>query len=55
GLTGWAQINYGYAGTVADNALKLQWDLYYIKHQSPWLDVLIMLRTIPVIIGLRGT
>lgn len=55
GLTGWAQVNYGYAGTVADNALKLQWDLYYIKHQSLWMDVLIMIRTLPVIFGFRGT
>lgn len=55
GLTGWAQVNYGYAGTVADNALKLQWDLYYIKHQSLWMDLLIIIRTIPVIFGFRGT
>jgi exopolysaccharide biosynthesis polyprenyl glycosylphosphotransferase len=55
GLTGWAQVNYGYAGTVADTALKLQWDLYYIKNQSLWLDLLIIIRTVPVILGFRGT
>ncbi len=54
GLTGWAQVNYGYAATVADAALKLQWDLYYIKHRSAWLDLLILWRTIRVIVGFKG-
>jgi exopolysaccharide biosynthesis polyprenyl glycosylphosphotransferase len=55
GLTGWAQVNYGYASTVADAALKLQWDLYYIRHRSAWLDLLILWRTIRVIVGFKGT
>lgn len=55
GITGWAQVNYGYASTVADAALKLQWDLYYIKHRSVWLDLLILARTIGVVIRLKGT
>lgn len=55
GITGWAQVNYGYTATVADAAVKLQWDLYYIKHRSLWLDVLILWRTIGVVIGLKGT
>jgi exopolysaccharide biosynthesis polyprenyl glycosylphosphotransferase len=39
GLTGWAQINYGYGSTVEDALIKLQYDLYYLKHWSPWLDI----------------
>ncbi len=54
GLTGWAQVNYGYGATVEDALIKLQYDLYYIKHQSPWLDLLIMLRTIGVVLQLKG-
>lgn len=55
GLTGWAQVNYGYSATVADAAVKLQWDLYYIKHRSPWLDFVILLRTVGVVVSGRGT
>jgi exopolysaccharide biosynthesis polyprenyl glycosylphosphotransferase len=39
GLTGWAQVNYGYADGDADTIDKLTYDLYYIKHMSPWLDL----------------
>ena len=39
GLTGWAQVNYGYADDDADTIDKLTYDLYYIKHMSPWLDL----------------
>ncbi len=54
GLTGWAQVNYGYGATVEDALVKLQYDLYYIKHQSPWLDLLVLLRTISVILRMKG-
>jgi exopolysaccharide biosynthesis polyprenyl glycosylphosphotransferase len=54
GLTGWAQVNYGYGSTVEDALIKLQYDLYYIKHQAPWLDLLIMLRTIGVVLRMKG-
>ncbi len=54
GLTGWAQVNYGYGSTVEDAMIKLQYDLYYIKHQTPWLDGLIMLRTIGVVLRMAG-
>lgn len=54
GLTGWAQINYHYGSTVEDAATKLQYDLYYVKHRSMLLDLLIMLRTIHVMVALRG-
>jgi exopolysaccharide biosynthesis polyprenyl glycosylphosphotransferase len=45
GLTGWAQINYRYGASVADARRKLQLDLYYIKHMSLELDLVILLRT----------
>lgn len=50
GVTGWAQINYRYAASIEDSYQKLQYDLYYIKHQSPLLDALIILRTIKFLI-----
>ena len=55
GLTGWAQIKYRYGNTVEDALIKLQYDLYYIKHQSLVLDLLIILRTIKVILAFKGT
>jgi len=45
GLTGWAQVKYAYASTDQDALVKLQYDLYYIKHQSFTLDILIILKT----------
>lgn len=39
GLTGWAQVNYGYADDEADTVEKLTFDLYYVKHMSVWLDL----------------
>jgi exopolysaccharide biosynthesis polyprenyl glycosylphosphotransferase len=55
GLTGWAQINYGYGRSVEDAQVKLQYDLYYIKHQSLWLELLILFRTVEVILGMKGS
>lgn len=54
GVTGWAQINYRYASNVEESAIKLEYDLYYIKHRSIWLDITIILRTMGQVIGLRG-
>jgi exopolysaccharide biosynthesis polyprenyl glycosylphosphotransferase len=54
GLTGWAQINYGYGSTVNDALIKLQYDLYYLKHGSPWLDLKILLRTFAVVLKMQG-
>jgi exopolysaccharide biosynthesis polyprenyl glycosylphosphotransferase len=54
GLTGWAQINYGYGSTVEDAAIKLQYDLYYLNHWSPWLDFKILLRTFAVVLKMQG-
>jgi len=46
GLTGWAQINYGYGITIKDEYIKLQYDIYYAKKQSLVLDMAIILKTI---------
>ncbi|HZW03303.1 MAG TPA: sugar transferase, partial [Anaerolineaceae bacterium] len=54
GLTGWAQINFGYASDAAANAVKLEYDLYYIKHRNLLLDFSILLRTFGAVFGLRG-
>jgi exopolysaccharide biosynthesis polyprenyl glycosylphosphotransferase len=54
GITGWAQINYGYAASVKATMIKLEHDLYYIKHRSLWLDLLILLRTPWTVLGFRG-
>ncbi|MGD0193557.1 MAG: sugar transferase [Candidatus Dormibacteria bacterium] len=54
GLTGWAQVNYGYGGDVGGAAIKLSYDLYYIKRQSVALDLLIMARTVFAVATLKG-
>ncbi len=54
GLTGWAQINYGYVASVTETAIKLEYDLYYIKHRSLVLDVAIILRTIGTVLSRKG-
>jgi exopolysaccharide biosynthesis polyprenyl glycosylphosphotransferase len=54
GVTGWAQINYSYGNTVDDAFIKLQYDLYYVKHRSIALDIAILLRTIKVVALQRG-
>ena len=54
GLTGWAQINYGYAATVYDTVIKLEYDLYYIKHRSLIMDIVTILRTIGTVIRRTG-
>lgn len=54
GVTGWAQVNFHYASTVEDTAVKLEYDLYYIKHRNLLLDITILIRTVGAAIGLRG-
>jgi lipopolysaccharide/colanic/teichoic acid biosynthesis glycosyltransferase len=54
GLTGWAQVNFGYASTIDETITKLEYDLYYIKHRNLITDLLILLRTPPTVLGLRG-
>jgi lipopolysaccharide/colanic/teichoic acid biosynthesis glycosyltransferase len=53
GVTGWAQINQGYAHEPDAMRSKLEYDLYYLKHCSLWLDLVIVLRTVAVVF--RGT
>lgn len=54
GITGWAQVNYEYGNSVEDSRVKLEYDLYYVKHASFYLDLLILLHTVRIIIGLKG-
>ncbi|MEW5676282.1 sugar transferase [Flavobacterium enshiense] len=54
GLTGWAQVKHSYGETIEDSLIKLQYDLYYIKHRSPFLDVNIVLKTLSTVLFFRG-
>jgi len=54
GLTGWAQVNYAYGETINDSLIKLQYDLYYIKHRSIFLDINIMFKTFSTVLFYRG-
>lgn len=54
GLTGWGQVMYRYGASVEDARTKLEYDLYYIKRQGLLLDLHILLKTVPVVIGLKG-
>lgn len=54
GITGWAQVNYGYAATIEETIVKLEYDLYYIKRRSIFMDLVILLRTPATVLGLRG-
>ena len=55
GLTGWAQVNYPYGANLEDTRMKLEYDLYYIKFYSLYLDLVIVLRTVRVcLFGVGG-
>jgi sugar transferase (PEP-CTERM system associated) len=54
GITGWAQINYPYGASIEDARHKLEYDLYYAKNYSPFLDLLILLQTIRVVLWPEG-
>lgn len=54
GITGWAQINYPYGASIEDARHKLEYDLYYAKNYTPFLDLLILLQTIRVILWGEG-
>ncbi|MGS2726889.1 sugar transferase [Psychroserpens sp. BH13MA-6] len=54
GLTGWAQVNTRYGSSVDDSLTKLQYDLYYIKHRSVFLDINIVVKTLSTILYYRG-
>ncbi len=50
GITGWAQVMQGYVGNSEETRLKIQYDFYYIKHFSLWLDLLIVFKTIRIVL-----
>ena len=54
GLAGWAQLNYPYGASVKDSLEKLKFDLYYVKHQSLLLDILILIRTVEIVLFGKG-
>jgi len=54
GLTGWAQLKYPYGATEEDSLEKLKYDLYYIKHRSFLLDLLILIRTVEIVLFGKG-
>lgn len=54
GVTGWAQLHQGYCATVADNAEKLAYDLFYIKNRSVWMDLFILFQTTKIVFLGRG-
>jgi len=49
GLTGWAQINRGYTSGFDDTKEKLEYDLFYLRYESPWLDLLILFKTLKIV------
>jgi lipopolysaccharide/colanic/teichoic acid biosynthesis glycosyltransferase len=51
GITGWAQVNYPYGASVEDTRRKLEYDLYYMKHMSLFLDLFILLDTVRTILA----
>jgi len=54
GLTGWAQVNYSYGESIDESLIKLQYDLYYIKHRSVFLDLSITFKTVTTVLFYRG-
>jgi lipopolysaccharide/colanic/teichoic acid biosynthesis glycosyltransferase len=54
GLTGWAQVRYHYGANDYDAMVKLQYDLYYIRHQSILLDMDILIRTVGKVLRMAG-
>jgi len=54
GLTGWAQIGYPYGASIEDAKQKLAYDIYYVKHASPILDLIVLFHTAKVVVMGRG-
>ena len=54
GITGWAQVNYPYGRNIEDTKKKLEYDLYYIKNWSLWLEFKTIIKTILVVLGKKG-
>lgn len=55
GVTGWAQVSYPYGASVADAKVKLEYDLYYIRHMGPIFDLRVLLKTIHVLLFAKGS
>ena len=55
GITGWAQVNYPYGASIDDARRKLTFDLYYVKNENLFLDLVILLQTVRVVIMLAGS
>jgi UDP-GalNAc:undecaprenyl-phosphate GalNAc-1-phosphate transferase len=55
GVTGWAQVRYGYANDLTEETEKMRYDLYYLKHLSIWLDLRILVDTIGVVVAGLGS
>ena len=55
GLTGWAQVRYGYANDLEEETEKMRYDLYYIKHLSTWFDLRILFDTVKIVLFGRGS
>lgn len=54
GVTGWAQVRYQYGSTIEDSQEKLQYDLYYVKNHSLFLDIIILFETVFVVLTAKG-
>lgn len=54
GISGWAQVRFGYGNTVDDARTKLEYDLYYVRHAGFYLDALIVLKTLATMLKLQG-
>ncbi len=54
GITGWAQVHLEYGDSIEDSRAKLEYDLYYVRHACMYLDLLTLLHTVRVVIGLKG-
>ncbi|MBL8449941.1 MAG: TIGR03013 family PEP-CTERM/XrtA system glycosyltransferase [Dechloromonas sp.] len=54
GVTGWAQVRYHYGASVEDSAEKLQYDLYYVKNHTLFLDILVLFETVGVVLTAKG-
>jgi sugar transferase (PEP-CTERM system associated) len=54
GVTGWAQVRYQYGASVEDAAAKLQYDLYYVKNQTLFLDLVVLFETVGVVLMRKG-
>src|SRR5205085_4078911 len=55
GVTGWAQVRYGYANNLEEETEKMRYDLYYIKNRSVWLDARILVHTVLIMLLGQGS